>query len=65
MGGKTFLPFKNQPNNEAKGALKHVPHDRAGRVPINRAGHIPSSITNFIRKKNAFWKFWTRIFNVL
>jgi seryl-tRNA synthetase len=19
MGGKTFLPFKNQPNNEAKG----------------------------------------------
>jgi hypothetical protein len=53
MGGKIFLPFKNQPNNEAKGALKHVPFNRAGHVPFNRAGRIPSSITNFIGKKNA------------
>jgi len=60
MGGKAFLPFKNQPKNEAKGELKHVQID--GHV---RAGHIPSSITNFIGKKNAVWKIGTRIFNVL
>ncbi|KEH22008.1 seryl-tRNA synthetase/serine-tRNA ligase, putative [Medicago truncatula] len=40
MGGKTFLPFKNQPNKEAKGALKHVQFNRAGHVPFNRVGHI-------------------------
>jgi hypothetical protein len=65
MGGKIFLPFKNQPNNEAKGALKHVPFNRAGHVPFNRAGRIPSSITNFIGKKNAVWKIGTRTFNAL
>ncbi|XP_050892933.1 serine--tRNA ligase isoform X2 [Lathyrus oleraceus] len=57
MGGKTFLPFKNKPNNEAKGALKHV--------QFNRAAHVLNSIRNFIGKKNAVWKIGTRIFNVL
>ncbi|KAG4395510.1 hypothetical protein AAZX31_20G219500 [Glycine max] len=55
MGGKTFLPFKNQPSNEAKGALKHV--------QFNRAAHMLNSITNFIGKGNAFWKIGTRVFN--
>ncbi|KAK2403068.1 mitochondrial Rho GTPase [Trifolium repens] len=66
MGGKAFLPFKNQPRTHNILQKGHTWHDLALKhVQFNRAARILNSVTNFIGKRNAVWKIGTRIFNVL